>query len=426
MKERYSKVDDFKDDLHKLSLKELVIEFGYVKEEDFKHSKVKCLFHEGDRTPSLQITDKFFRCYGCGVKGDIINFVELYENMNYFEAIKFLAEKLNTIIDDYSIETNTKIQNNLNKEWQFYKDNMAKLYSNKDKQSIEIINKSKRFFPYDVGYDPKTNYMVLPFTSKSGNILGFTKRRVDDNSNLAKWVHSSLKDTLIKYCSNIFNLSYANKSIKKTGSVILVEGPGDVCSVMRAGLMNVIAICGASNFSDKILNVLGPIKFLYVMTDADKGGNKSRISILSTLSKINPRIIKNVMNIELPEGKDPGDLNQNEIMECYDNAKPLINWFMYNGTDDEIIELYNSCTSSLVRPLILNALCESKNYNYSQAEEFFMYKPQDKKKEDDYKDRLLATIGHCENMNVQPLEMDGNKAIKILKMRYGIEIKEDL
>ena len=54
-----------------------------------------CPFHN-EKTPSFSISpDKgFFYCFGCHTGGNVFNFISLYENVSYFEAIKMQAEKL--------------------------------------------------------------------------------------------------------------------------------------------------------------------------------------------------------------------------------------------------------------------------------------------------------------------------------------------
>ena len=52
-----------------------------------------CPFH-GEKTPSFHVYDKgFFKCYGCGVGGDVIKFVELYDKVTFPEAVRQLAAR---------------------------------------------------------------------------------------------------------------------------------------------------------------------------------------------------------------------------------------------------------------------------------------------------------------------------------------------
>src|SRR5919107_3068706 len=52
-----------------------------------------CPFH-GEKTPSFHVYDKgFFKCYGCGVGGDVIKFVELFDKVAFPEAVRQLAAR---------------------------------------------------------------------------------------------------------------------------------------------------------------------------------------------------------------------------------------------------------------------------------------------------------------------------------------------
>lgn len=52
-----------------------------------------CPFHN-EKTPSFTVyADKGnYHCYGCGVGGDVITFIRQIENLDYVEAVRFLAE----------------------------------------------------------------------------------------------------------------------------------------------------------------------------------------------------------------------------------------------------------------------------------------------------------------------------------------------
>ena len=53
-----------------------------------------CPFH-GEKTPSFNIYTEngSFYCFGCGVGGDVITFIMKIENLDYIDAVKFLAQR---------------------------------------------------------------------------------------------------------------------------------------------------------------------------------------------------------------------------------------------------------------------------------------------------------------------------------------------
>ncbi len=53
-----------------------------------------CPFH-GEKTPSFHVNrDKgFFHCFGCGVGGDVLKFLELHDKVGFADAVKQLAQR---------------------------------------------------------------------------------------------------------------------------------------------------------------------------------------------------------------------------------------------------------------------------------------------------------------------------------------------
>jgi DNA primase len=60
----------------------------------------RCPFHE-ERTPSFSVNavDKLYYCFGCGAKGDLITFVRETEQLDFVEAIEWLADRFNIPIE---------------------------------------------------------------------------------------------------------------------------------------------------------------------------------------------------------------------------------------------------------------------------------------------------------------------------------------
>src|SRR4026208_1953832 len=60
-----------------------------------------CPFH-GEKTPSFQVNrDKgFFHCFGCGVGGDVLKFIELHEKIGFADAVKLLAQRFGVALPE--------------------------------------------------------------------------------------------------------------------------------------------------------------------------------------------------------------------------------------------------------------------------------------------------------------------------------------
>src|SRR6056297_964196 len=68
-----------------------------------KNFKAICPFHEEtDASFIVSPERETWHCFGCGEGGDIIKFVMMYENFEFPEALRFLADKAGVKIDTWS------------------------------------------------------------------------------------------------------------------------------------------------------------------------------------------------------------------------------------------------------------------------------------------------------------------------------------
>lgn len=426
MKKVYTESTQFVDDLHMESVKDLVLFMGYLTEDDFKGTKVSCVFHDKDHTPSLQITDSFFKCYSCGAKGDIIKWVELSHGLNFIEAVNLIAERMNIQLKTESFTKYGGLRLEIDKEWSQYIKDMSVILGSGTPLSNHVKEVLKDYFPFEVGYDRRSNYIVLPFTSKTGSVLGFTKRRIDfpDTRKPPKWLHSSIEDSLTAHCSNIFNLHGAHKAIDKSKRAFLVEGPKDVAAFVRASYKDTIAICGVSNFNQKVLDTLGPIKELVIAFDGDSAGKEAMMRNIITISSLNPVLAKSIEVVLFEEGTDPADITKEDLHQKVEGRTNGIKWLMKEATEDIVVDFASKVESSIIKQEIVMLLNKRLGYNSSQSREWLNYKIKKTKVAGvtasySTKDRLLATIGENQDISVQPLDISEDEARKILALRYN-------
>ena len=82
-------LNSFIDDLkHQADIVVVIQDYVSLKKAGATY-KGLCPFH-GEKTPSFHVNrDKgFFHCFGCGVGGDVVKFVELHEKVGFPDAVK--------------------------------------------------------------------------------------------------------------------------------------------------------------------------------------------------------------------------------------------------------------------------------------------------------------------------------------------------
>ena len=222
----------------------------WIKRINDEQTQFCCIFHD-EHNPSLQITDHFFRCYACGVKGDLIAFIMTKTSASFLETINDLA-------DEYDIEIvlsrgERKVNDTwkkLSQEWETYQ---AGLYSETGKSQRKAageMGKLSYWDPCEIGWDTTLNAAVVPILSSSGKPLAFTKRLVTGSP---KWKHSYIGASAIEQSEQLYGLYQCRKTLTTTGAtVILAEGPKDAIAFWKTdgqpdGLHNALAVLGVSN-----------------------------------------------------------------------------------------------------------------------------------------------------------------------------------
>lgn len=163
---------------------------------------------------------------------------------------------------------------------------------------------------YDVGFYPATGKalsgrVAVPIYNRGNTgVIGFTGRSIHNQCDKCKRWHSAqdacpaqndrvaVSRTAKWYNHNfsrescLYNLWFAEKAIRDSGVVALVEGPGDVWRAVEAGIYNVVALFG-NQLSDEqqiLLETSGAMDVV-IMTDMDRGGDSARQQLQTRLQR---------------------------------------------------------------------------------------------------------------------------------------------
>ncbi len=307
-----------------------------------------CPFHS-EKTPSFTVypSDNSFYCFGCGAGGDAITFIRKRENLDYPDAVEFLAKRAGiTIITDERTPVSNKpkfdrqrmLRMNVDAAKYYNKclfsDNpeakAALAYFTENRglsvatikhfglgyapNSFDVFSRYMlaKGYTYDelvAGflcgrndkgryYDAFRNRVMFPIIDVSGNVIAFGGR-VMDNS-VPKYKNSS--DTpVFKKSRNLFALNFARHHCSET--LILCEGYMDVIAMHAAGFENAVATLGTAITSDQARLISRYTKKVIISYDADEAGQKAAMRAIKLLSEVGV----DVTILKVPDAKDPDE-----------------------------------------------------------------------------------------------------------------------
>lgn len=297
-----------------------------------------CPFHS-EKTPSFSIDDSsgLFYCFGCGAKGDVITFLSMYENIPFKDALIKLAD-IGGVLLRTDLEENNALYDALEAACKFFERNLDSntiAYLNSRGISNEFIRKFrigvapqfgfKKYMQYirsDIlvnagllrkdGSEYFNSRIMFPIFDHRNRVIAFGGRKMVENQ-IAKYMNSP-ECVLFKKSRVLYGLNFANESIKKKNSVILVEGYLDVIAMQQNGIANTIANLGTSISIEQIHNLSKISSEIIFCMDGDEAGKRAiqRVAFL-LLEVINPEFM--VKFTYLPEGKDPNDILANGAVE---------------------------------------------------------------------------------------------------------------
>ncbi len=333
-----------------------------------------CPFHH-EKTPSFSINapDRYYHCFGCGASGDVIRFVQEYENVEFPQAVEILAKRAGLEVpanDDRSGERTAELKRKkdnylkiMRLSARFYLNN---LYSGKAEKYLEYLSGRKlspstvkKFglgasfdftslpsFLLDNGFSPQDivdsgacirsdegrildaegGRLIFPIINHMDEVIAFGGR-VMVKTDRAKYKNT--RETMIfNKSKNLYNVNLVKK-LKRAGgisSVIMVEGYMDAISMYQAGFQNVVASMGTSLTKEQARLCKRYSDNVFISYDGDFAGQKANLRGLDILKEEGLR----VRVVPMPEGLDPDDVvkkfGADGYRDCLEKAMPLIDF----------------------------------------------------------------------------------------------------
>ncbi len=296
-----------------------------------------CPFHS-EKTPSFSVSPEkgLYHCFGCGASGNIFTFIMQFHNLDFIEAVKFLAEKLGISIEEDQNFKNKKAFEEINNyilstAISCYNSDSGKIAKNYmdsrkfDEEicsefsigylpdyltykklssafSNEILKESGLFyFGKNKMYSRFSGRLIIPICNIYDKIVGFSGRILTGEG--AKYINSP-ETPLFKKREILYNLNKAKEFIKSDNNIIIVEGYFDVMRLHSVGIKNVVSPMGTSLTKEQALILKRYADETTLIFDGDEAGKKAAYRALDVFIDINyyPSVVF------LEKGEDPDSI----------------------------------------------------------------------------------------------------------------------
>ncbi|NLN65526.1 MAG: DNA primase [Clostridiaceae bacterium] len=315
-----------------------------------------CPFHR-EKTPSFSVepTKQFYYCFGCSNGGNVFHFIMHIENLDFVEALRFLADRAGMVLpepDNKEEQHKIKLRKDIltvNREAaRFFYTALAGKNGSRAQQYLYSrgigIQTIKRFglgFALDdwsalskalmaKGYgedilissglslknkngklnDRFRNRIMFPIFDLRGNVVAFGGRVMDDT--LPKYINSP--ETLCySKGRELYGMHLAKKSLEK--KLLIVEGYMDVISLHQAGIDFAVASLGTAltNMQGRVLKKYA--EEIIISYDTDTAGRKATNRGIEVLDQLGCR----AKVLQIPEGKDPDEFIRKNGPEKFKN-----------------------------------------------------------------------------------------------------------
>ena len=407
-----------------------------------------CPFHN-EKTPSFMVNEQkqIFNCFGCGEKGDVIHFVQRFNNMEFMEACEKLAEEYNIEIPKHG----TRRKEDLSRYYEinsvaarFFFDNLTRCanpgytyirkrgisdetikhfglgYSPNSWNSLYKYLQSKGVSDDDMlklglvtqgkkgVYDKFRGRLMFPIFNTRGKVIGFGGRALGDE--MPKYLNSPESEVFLKK-NNLYALNFTKKNVSDENQVIMVEGYMDAISLYQNGICNVAASLGTALTENQCQLITRYTKNVVLSYDSDSAGIKAALRGIDVMRSSHA----NVRILQVTGGKDPDEFvkkyGKQEFLKLVNSAAPATDFTLemtkkkYNLSDNlEIIEYIRSCVPILKK---LGAV-EQDLYVKKLASEF-----------DISEHSILTEIASDESRHSSPYPENSRKVREFKNDRYG-------
>ena len=300
-----------------------------------------CPFH-AEKTPSFSLNPvkQLWHCYGCNAGGDLIKFVQRYENVDFSTALRMLAQRAGVELQ----ESPAARRHRSEREAIYDANAVAQSYFasslRRHRPALDYLKErgveDQWAEKFGIGYAPDVwdgldgalkatgvdpvlaqragllrsrpqgdghydffrNRLMLPVYNLTGEVIAFGGRALGDE--LPKYINTPSTPAYTKG-RHVYALNLARRAAAAEGALIVVEGYFDAVSLHQAGFANAVASLGTAFTPEQARELRRVASNVYLCFDGDAAGLAATARSIDMLSEEG----LTVEVVALPSGTDP-------------------------------------------------------------------------------------------------------------------------
>ena len=343
-----------------------------------------CPFHQ-EKTPSFTVNEEkqFFKCFGCGKGGNVFKFLMYKDDLTFPESVQAVADfahipmpsgygsnevvtinplsKMHKDACDFyhhvllttragergmnyakERELDEEILNHFQIGYAPKQDNLLLTYLKDKGYSEDDLVKSGLFVETQDGrlFDRFRDRLMFPLANESGQVIGFSGRRISNDKTEAKYINSP-ETELFSKSKVLFHFAEAKKAARSEGHLVLYEGYMDVIAAYKAGIKSGIASMGTSLTDQQVYLLRRITPNIIINYDGDDPGVHAEERAARMFEKAGGF---NLGIVVLPDNMDPDEYvkakGEDKYREQVKNAMPPTDFFLsrlankYNLSND--------------------------------------------------------------------------------------------
>ena len=330
-----------------------------------------CPFH-GEKSPSFKVNPAtgLWHCFGCGDGGDVFSYVQRRENLDFPDAIRYLADRAGIeLVEERGGQRGpkkTRLMEALGAAEEFYHtmlmrgkgagpDEARRYFAGRGFGSSVCRRWGLGFAPgrgslvahlRERGFTPAEmlaadlaqersgrlvdrfyDRVMFPIHDEQGRAIAFGGRVIGPKrDNVAKYVNT--RDTAaFNKGKHLFAYDRAKEGMAATGEAIVCEGYTDVIAMHEAGFTNAVAALGTAFRLDHVrLMERQRVSRIICLFDGDAAGQRAAERAIKYLDKTSAALLC----VVLPDGQDPMEFlaahGADALRPILASARPLMDF----------------------------------------------------------------------------------------------------